>query len=274
MDWSGAKNWLILLFACLNIFLIAMLISVSTHSSKLDKDTIEKTVEVLSNNGISVEKSVIPDKIPKLNSVEVSNAVADKDAFAASLLGNDFKKEGDKYFTDTKSVQFSQNKFLYTNSAPNENYSDINLKTAAEKASAFLSELGSSTASATNTAGENNGTYTVEFSQQLDKYPLFDSYITVKLSQDGVSLVEGSWFFTSSDQSSVTSAATRVAPSTSALIDFISDPTRIANNSNKITEISIGYTAGENTEYHTFASAIPVWRIKTDDGHLYYFDAR
>ena len=66
---------------------------------------------------------------------------------------------------------------------------------------------------------------------------------------------------------------TRVLPATAVLIDFVSDESRLSNKSDKITEIAIGYTSGETSEFQSFASAIPVWRIKTSDGHFYYFDA-
>ncbi len=274
MDWSGAKNWLILLFAGLNIFLICTLVSVNSNAGTVKKDTILKTVEILSSNGISIDEAVINPKIPKLNSVEVENAIGDKKAFAKKLLGDGFTEDNDLYTKEEKSVRFFENSFSYKNSKPDDPISDLNSLTVKEKVSSFLSGLGISVVSAESVATENNGNFTVTFYQRLDKYSLFDSYITVNLSKDGISLIEGSWFYTAQDQSSVKTSASRVTPATSALIDFISDEKRISNNSTKVTDVTIGYTSGDSMEYHTHASAIPVWRIKTSDGHCYYFDAR
>lgn len=274
MDWSGAKNWLIALFAGLNIFLIVMLISISTNSAKLDRQIIDDTVKILENNSILIDSSIIPDKIPKLNSVEVTNAITDKDLFASLLLGSNYEKSENKYTFGTKTLHFSQSKFFYYDTSPNENYNDLTEANASVKVSAFLNNLNLSTESADYKTAYKNDIYTVELSQNLDKYPLFDSNLKVELSKNGISSIVGSWFYVSEDQSSVKTAATRVSPATAVLIDFISNESRISNKSDKITDITIGYTSGETAEFQSFAAAIPVWRIKTSDGHCYYFDAR
>ncbi len=274
MNWSGAKNWLIALFAGLNIFLIIMLVSISSNAAKLEKHIISDTVTILKNNGVEIDETIIPEKIPKLNSVEVSNAVSDKDSFAKALLGDKYKKGNAEYLADGKILRFSQSKFFYTNSSPDENYVAINEDNAAATVSGFLSGLSLSLDAAEYQVTNKNETYTVIINQKLDKYPLFDSKLTVAVSKRGIHSIEGSWFYVSQDQSRVESSATRVTPSTGALIDFISDSARISNKSNKITEITIGYTAGETADFKAYASAIPVWRIKTADGHSYYFDAR
>ena len=274
MNWSGAKNWLIALFAGLNIFLIIMLVGVSSNSVKLEAQVISDTVTILKNNGIEIDESIIPEKIPKLNTVEVSNAVSDKNAFAKLLLGDKYARENEEYIFENKVLRFSQSKFFYTNSAPAEDYPMINEDNAAATVSGFLSGLNLSLGAAEYSVSNKNETYTVNINQKLDKYPLFDSKLTVVVSKLGIHSIEGSWFYVSNDQSGVESSATRVTPSTGALIDFISDSGRLSNKSNKITEITIGYTAGETADFKAYASAIPVWRIKTSDGHSYYFDAR
>lgn len=274
MNWSKAKNWIIVLFIGLNIFLIAKLVLISINSSTIDKDIIEKTVSVLNSNGIKISEEHIPNKIPKLNSVEVTNSIYDKDIFAKSLLGNNFQKHFDSYSAENKALQFSKSSFLYTNTAPNEDFSSLTKEKAADLTSAFLSKANIFTDSAVSSVMEKDGIYTVKYNQKLDKYPLFDSYITVTLSKSGITSIEGNWFSASNDQSSIKTAATRITPATSALIDFISDPSRIENGSDAIIEISLGYTAGDDSEYHTHAAAIPVWQIKTSDNNYYYFDAR
>ena len=274
MNWSKAKNWIIVLFIGLNIILIVKLVLISINSSTVDKDIIEKTVSVLNSNGINISEERIPNKIPKLNSVEVTNSIYDKDVFAKALLGNNFKKYSDSYSAENKSLQFLQSSFLYTNTAPNDDFSSLTTENATDLASAFLSKVNIFTDSAVSSVTEKDGIYTVKYNQKLDKYPLFDSYITVMLSKEGITSIEGNWFSASNDQSSIKTAATRITPATSALIDFISDPSRIENGSDNIIEISLGYTSGEDSEYHTHAAAIPVWQIKTSDNNYYYFDAR
>ena len=95
----------------------------------------------------------------------------------------------------------------------------------------------------------------------------------MKLSEKGVLSAEGNWFVPSYDQDNVKSAASRVSSEASAAIEFISNEQRIKNSSDKISEISLGYAAGDEEEYRALATAVPVWQIKTTDGNVYYFDA-
>lgn len=274
MDWSKAKSWLILFLAALNIFLIVMLVSTMTHSSTVDKDTIAKTVQVLNNNAIKVSVAQIPDKIPKLNSVEVANALESEEEFAKTILGNDATKSGASiYISGSKTVSFSQSKFTYENSYPESFNFDITEKNAGSVASAFLNDFKINTDHATHVINKTDNGFSVTFNQKLDKYPLFDSYITINLSTSGVNYAEGNWFFAGSDQDNVKTAASRVKPATSALIDFISNEERIKNNSDEISSVTLGYTTGDADEFRALATAVPVWQIKTSDGHIYYFDA-
>ncbi len=280
MDWSKAKNWLILLFLSLNIFLIIKLVAISNHSSTVDKDVIKKTVSILNSNGINVSESQIPNKIPKLNSVEVTNNIPNKDEFAKLLLGDGLEKDENLYKKGNVSLEFSKNHFSYTNPHPsgefpfNEAFLSINSENAIVLVSDFLTKLNLSTDSAISSLREQNDVYIVTFNQKLDKYPLFDSYITVNVSKNGILSVDGNWFSASSDQSTVTTAATRITPSTSALIDFISASDKSENELVEIADISLGYTSGDDSEYHANAVAIPVWQIKTSNNEYYYFDAR
>lgn len=274
MNWSKAKNWLILLFLFLNVFLIVKLVSLSTSSSTIDKKIIRDTVSVLNANNIFVSESQIPNKIPKLNSVEVTNSISDKNEFAKLLLGDGFQKEDDSFKSGNKLLKFSKNQFFYTNSEPCENFSLITPENAERLVADFLERLNISTDSAISSVEEAGGKYVVSFHQKLDKYPLFDSFITAVANKSGILSINGSWFLASVNQSAVTTDASRIVPSTSALVDFISEPSRIKNKPVEIIEISLGYSSGNDREYHTNAVAIPVWQIKTSDNKLYYFDAR
>ena len=47
MNWSRAKNWLIVLFIVVNLFLIYTIISTDIQSSTIDKETISDVVDIL-----------------------------------------------------------------------------------------------------------------------------------------------------------------------------------------------------------------------------------
>lgn len=274
MDWSKAKSWLIVLFAALNIFLIVMLVSAMKHSSTIDKSIVLNTAEIMNNNNIKVSAAQIPDKIPKLNSVEVANAVGVKEEFAELIFKDTpIRKSANRYESGSKSIVFEQSKFKYENAEPSDFEYEITQKNAVSAATVFLNMAKIGTNGANYELTQTNGVFTVKFSQKLDKYPLFDSYVVVTLSNKGVLSAEGIWFFAASDQDNVKSAASRVKPSTGAAIDFISNEERIKNGSDEIEEITIGYAIGETDEFRSSATAVPVWQFKTTDGHIYYFDA-
>ena len=87
MNWSGAKNWLIVLFVSINIFLIFTIVKSDMRLSVIDAGTIEQTVEILQRNNIFVKADIIPTKTPKLGAIDVQNSVADFDEFAKRILG-------------------------------------------------------------------------------------------------------------------------------------------------------------------------------------------
>ena len=63
MDWSKAKNILILIFIVLNVFLLAYL-GVYTKSSNISKEAVTSTLNVLKKNGIVIDPRCV---MPKYN---------------------------------------------------------------------------------------------------------------------------------------------------------------------------------------------------------------
>ena len=95
MNWSKAKNWLIVLFIGVNLFLVFTIIRTNVQSSTIDRDTIANIVNILQENGIAVEADVIPQSMPDLGPIDVMNSLSDYDALAALVLDANAQKAAD-----------------------------------------------------------------------------------------------------------------------------------------------------------------------------------
>lgn len=276
MNWSRSKTWLILLFLGVNVFMAIYLINSNAKSSYLDNNTVQQTLSILSQNGISVDVEIIPKHIPSLNSVEVANSLTDGAGMAQRILGEgNTKAEGfERYSKDNKVLAISGDTVEYTDDAPNEAIANLSEKTAPDIAKQQLLKYGFDMKHAVcSYTGREAEQYVVRVDQKIDKYALFDSYFIVKLAPNGLGYFIGSWFVPAKEKGMFNSAE-QVKSSASVLIDFVSDPMRISQGSTKIVGISIGYTTGEKGIYHKSVTAMPVWQISTDDGNSYYYDAR
>lgn len=275
MNWSGAKNWLIVLFVSINIFLIFTIVKSDMRLSVIDAGTIEQTVEILQRNNIFVKADVIPTKTPKLGSIDVQNSVADFDEFAKRVLGEQAASlSGGHYAFSTMRLSLEGDMILYTDSAPLDNIKELTASSAQRCVAEWLGKHGFENNMLSSYAAENDDGYTVYINQKIDRYSLLDSYFEAQVTKNGITRLYGSWFVPSSGQSAFSNDTARVKPITSILLDFARDDSRIKNGSDTILQIDLGYITGEKNTHHTFATAVPVWRIRCSDGKDYFFEAR
>lgn len=274
MNWSGAKNWLIALFLGINIFLVFMLVKSNIQSSYIDKNTIDGTVKILAENGISVNADIIPDDIPKLGAIDVRNNVENFDETARQFLGEGFEKTAEGvYRNGAKRFAIEGDMIYYVDNSPQQPCEELNDETAQSVAVQWLRERGFDMDTVQSSAQKSDDGYIVNIEQKFDKYDLLDSYFKIKVGSMGVYEMEGSWFVLSGGQD-MRSDAARVRTSVSVLLDFARDSVRISRGSNVIEQIDLGYTTSEKGTYHKYATALPVWRIKCSDGNEYYYEAR
>lgn len=277
MNWSGAKNWLIVLFLGVNIFLIITLINNNIASSTVSDDLVQKTVAVLARNQITIDPALIPRDIPKLGTIEVENNILDMSGLADTIFSGNYTYDAasGQYVSEDSTLTFVGDTLTYTDPTPDKAFMNLNEKLACDlvldtlKLYGFRMDKASAHAYAAD--GDN---YTVLVEQGIDRYQLLDSRFVAKVSANGILSLEGTWFSASENQGYFGGASSKVKPVTSILIDFISDAARVQNGSTVVTDIDIGYTTGDKSTYHKSVTAMPVWRICTADGHEYYFDAR
>lgn len=275
MNWSRTKTWLILLFVGINLFLLCTLAKENIAQSTISEQMVTDTVAVLARNGISVDAQLIPRKMPSLSAVEVLNTVTDQKAFAKALLGGTpmHDAETNQYMRSTSILLIDGDTIKYMNLKPSQNDVYTDTQSAIDYAKAFFEKAGYDMSKARVAVEKQHNSETeLVFTQRLDSYPLLDSQLRITVTRQGVSEASGCWFYMSDDQSGGSGARGRVKEITSVLIDFISDAYR-AGSSTEITDITLGYTTGEKSNYHKSVSAMPSWRITTSDGREYYYDA-
>ena len=252
------------------------IIRTNLQSSSIDKETVANVVNIMKTNGITVAAETIPNQLPNLGPIDVSNNLTDYDALVSRVLGDDAVKEPDKpdYTSGSRRLWFEGDMILYHDSQPQEPIDGLNAKkrrTRRLRGCVHTALIWNGRATATQ---QPDGSYIVTVVQNIDQYALFDSYFYVRVAQDGIHEFTGSWFVVSGNQDMLANESARVKSIVSVLLDFARDEQRIANGSAEIVEINLGYMTKAKDTYHKNATAMPVWVVRCSDGRVYDYDAR
>ncbi|MBZ4647318.1 MAG: hypothetical protein JG777_2807 [Clostridia bacterium] len=272
MYWSRVKTILIILFLCINIFLlVSMMVSVN-RTITISSETVEDTVQVLKKNNIEIEKNIIPTKMHNLPLLEMVNPEQDPKALAAKILGDGFKQQGDKYTLDKKTLAIRGCEFSYSDEAPSQTINDLNELTAENYAKKELEKFGAHLKYAVTAKVQRQGDekYSVTFYQEFSGREIFENYITVILTPQGLISMEGYWLI----PKKFTTEKLPIRHVTGILIDFLRNDERPKDRKLTVTDISLGYhRVDPKNSYIKETTAIPAWRITTDDGQVYYYEA-
>lgn len=71
MNWERVKNFLIVLFIAINIFLVAFMFNSFRADTSITKDVIDDTVHLLQTNGIEIDSNIIPLSVNTPGSFDV-----------------------------------------------------------------------------------------------------------------------------------------------------------------------------------------------------------
>lgn len=239
INWEKLKTFLIVLFAVLNVFLIAFTLVQNSKYSVISDETVSDTVKILKSKNINISADKIDRKQVGLNVISLKNAVVshnfpsgftreDEKTFSAETSGS-LSSEG-----DVKRVLSSVGINGDTEIILNEKSAVVNLK--------------------------------------VGGFPVFDVSLTLT-EQNGKVKISGSWYSAeskpkkSSDKSDIVSL-------TGILIDF----SNIAQFDGEISvdKIEHGYYISESNRLleRLNVTAAPCWKISSSDGKCYYFNAR
>lgn len=248
MNLGKVKNFLIVLFLGINIYLIAA--GFSTARFYLDKDTVSDCIEVLSENSVTLKEDVIPRYTVNLRGIDTDNTV----------YTNKFVKDGKNGFK-TKGNTFSCVVPLADKTAEPE-----------KAVLGFLKENGFDTEHMKFSSAKKEGVWYITC--LVDDYCIFDSRI--KVTKSGASyIINGRWYEPKSHKVRSQSRQRNTVYITSVLVDMLQNEEIMQNAPFEITDIDYGYLAGlpYGSEEHIRATAMPYYRIKDNKGNTYYYDA-
>ena len=259
MDWYRMKTVLIILFLGINLFLAALLGYESYSEHKVDQVKTEAILQTLERGGIKVEARLRPSS-PRLRALRLENPYADSFAFAARVLGDGAHHQENTFEKDGNKLSFTENGFIFeaaSPAVPPQKKHITSLKSA-------LEAMGLSMRYATGKT-ENNA---VIFTQKVDGVPLFGAQLRVMPCADGsVSRIQGTW----ANIADIYGEKSRVVLPAQALLTFLQEGT---HEGETITDATCGYSVLLSDGAYRTADAVPAWRIETESGTVFFYDAR
>lgn len=239
INWEKLKTFLIVLFAVLNVFLIAFTLVQNSKYSVISDETVSDTVKILKSKNINISADKIDRKQVGLNVIALKNAVVSHNFPSGFSRGDEktFSVETDGNLSSEGEIK----KVLGSIGLKGENEIVLNDKSAV----VYLKTGG---------------------------FPVFDVSLNLT-EQNGKVKISGSWYF-AENKPKKSSDTSEVVSLTGILIDF----SNIAQFDGEINvdKIELGYYISESNRLleRLNVTAAPCWKISSSDGKCYYFNAR
>ncbi len=271
MSWSKIKSMLIVLFVFVNIFLIYN--SVNTRDTfEVSQQTVNETVEILRQSGVTIDPSIIRRKPETLKKAEISNSIDSRSKLAANLLGNCSETENG-YISENGKIVFSSVAFSYENLDTSVK-KQIDEGNAVEVAAEFLRDKRFEVESSwvQDYSATEKG-YEVKFGKKINGYSVYESFITINIGSDGViKTIEGYW-----PEVLISEAvAHRVdcVNETTVLINLLSAKGIDLSVENEVVDIITGYSLGglPQSDSPILLTLLPAYRVILKNGENYIFD--
>lgn len=258
MDWSKAKNILIIVFLILNIYLTVNII-IDRAEGKIKSETLLHAENILNERGVFLEEGV---KLPSYNSptpsLSLDNTGIDREKVSKFLVGT-YEEELDEISVDGKTLKFLPDMTIeYINKNP-EDYLQIDDKKQVEKyLRKFMSMMGlpvkdfvMDTYSSSTISGRATFTYNYK------GFLVFDNYAEFQFNKKGVQVMNLRYL----NVKGFDTKARGITPAHSILISNYDKPFH------RIEKIDFGYisdtiNAYEEGEVMEIESHSPVWRVK------------
>lgn len=270
MNFGRAKTILIIIFIFVNIFLLTV------HNLFYQNETAvgkEKTIEILSNNGIKVKNDIknFPDK---LSGVEIENSAANEEKLVSLFLGKNYTvKKPHTYESEKESLNISDLSIEYKVSKPEDKgYKDISILNAGNKILKTLNKKGldKSVMEATNISEASEESFFVTLSYSYKGVPVFNNNLYATASKEGLKTVKG----TVISFKELKNTEYNILPVTNILLELpLNSDLKSEFKNPEITDIRLGYYLPMGkTEASIYA--IPAFEIEINDKKIYYYDAR
>lgn len=269
MDWSKAKNILIVAFVITNIFLIYNIEKdLFKNTSPIIKGkNIEDIVDILEEKNIKVNTE-IPKKILALPTLNVAYETYDEEKLSKIFLKQKDKKDGQDIGKSMELAIINHKILQYKNNNSKTMISNFNAQKAREKAEAFIKKHGFMKHDVVYWDTQEKGeAYKVIFKQKYKGSFLEYSYMHVIVTNSGVKEFERMWL----KPLEADSKKNEIIPATTALLKFMKEMEDM-DQEMVIEDIALGYwfdpsqISLTNTENVKSGTAVPAWRILLEDG--------
>lgn len=252
MNFSRAKSYLIVVFIIVNLFLVYYLFSI-TGSDGVSPQTVDDTISILSKKEIKVSKELIKTTPSSLFYLNLENPLANKKSFISSLEGKvKVTEKGFEFVPKNKKIDF---KYLLPS------------YDAARQALSHLKDNGFSGKylECIGTLDMGKGVYKASFIQSFEGYDIYNTNIDIYYKEGEVISASGVYY--NIDSFSAPEESIKTQPE--ILIRFSGD----IQEKCTVKSIESGYFTEPFKNEYSMISALPCYKITTDNGNKYYYDA-
>lgn len=267
MNWARTKTILIAMFLLVNCFLCYIYFSTLYKNTVVDNKTIDNIIRILNENGITIDKKIIPKKYKSMSEISGISAVSQNGSILKQVQKSGWTNVNSNYTRGSnETFQVTGDQFIYLNTFSADG--ETTQKEAEKTARHFLEQNGVWKDIELLTSIAVDDSFEFTFIQTFQNYKIFDSMMKVAVKGNTVQKWSGRYYNISQDSRR---SKYGIAPSINALMDFVRDETADKTVSHTITSIEPGYYFGSNVQNEI--SAIPVYGITTNEKQFYY-DAR
>lgn len=272
MDVAKVKTILIFVLVALNIALLSFLIGTRSQDSSVNQRSDDQVISLLSEKNVKLDKKLIPQKVSAVPNCLIERMLSGDDKIISKLLGGKYIKEEERYINENKQLTLNGDAFRFTDAAPADPPTDTSPAGIEKYCANAMKHMGISAENYTflgmNSAGEN---VKALFAPKCAEYSFFDANLDFEISANGLVSVQGKNLISSN---TISGGKTEIFSIHSILVDFADNPYLDRTRQTVISGISLGYYIGHDAQQYKSVLAIPVWQIVSENGDIFYYDAR
>jgi len=263
VEWSKIKNIILLMLVTVNIFLLVLMVVRQVKSTRYTEDARQSAIEVLKQNGISVDEDQIPWEKSLLPLTMSRDTEEEKNAAAAFLGECTQSSQGGVYHYNGEkgTMQFSRSgEFSATFFADAYPLNGTKLEEHALQSLSLIGFQG-------EIIGEvsQEGRILVSARQLYEGVPVYSCIATLIYENDClVGISEGSRRLTGTPK---TAEGTQSLSMVTVLIRFLEGTNELGDVCTSLESLTAGYTFTPGLADPV--TLTPIWHISTDIGEYY-----